>query len=80
MLFAVLAEDAIRSAIRDYRTKRSKMVNPQKSGAFSSPMFSQPVKLLNRITQDLLMFRRARRLARLLRLLIRARLETGLRF
>ena len=29
---AVLAEDAIRSAIRDYRTKRSKIGNPKKSG------------------------------------------------
>ncbi|ELU40877.1 hypothetical protein AG1IA_05096 [Rhizoctonia solani AG-1 IA] len=28
----VLAEDAIRSAIRDYRSKRSKMANPQKPG------------------------------------------------
>ncbi|KAG8724324.1 iron-binding protein [Ceratobasidium sp. 395] len=29
---SMLAEDAIRSAIRDYRSKRSKMVNPQKPG------------------------------------------------
>ncbi|QRV90501.1 iron-sulfur cluster assembly scaffold protein [Ceratobasidium sp. AG-Ba] len=29
---SMLAEDAIRSAIRDYRTKRSKMANPKKPG------------------------------------------------
>ncbi|CCO34857.1 Iron sulfur cluster assembly protein 1,mitochondrial AltName: Full=Iron sulfur cluster scaffold protein 1 [Rhizoctonia solani AG-1 IB] len=29
---SMLAEDAIRSAIRDYRSKRSKMANPQKPG------------------------------------------------
>ncbi|OCH95970.1 FeS cluster assembly scaffold IscU [Obba rivulosa] len=29
---SMLAEDAIRSAIRDYRTKRSKLANPNKSG------------------------------------------------
>ncbi|KAG9090290.1 iron-binding protein [Ceratobasidium sp. UAMH 11750] len=29
---SMLAEDAIRSAIRDYRSKRSKLANPQKPG------------------------------------------------
>ncbi|KAH7345450.1 NifU-like N terminal domain-containing protein [Rhizoctonia solani] len=29
---SMLAEDAIRSAIRDYRSKRTKMANPQKPG------------------------------------------------
>lgn len=28
----MLAEDAIRSAIRDYKSKRSKMANPNKEG------------------------------------------------
>lgn len=32
MPFAVLAEDAIRSAIRDYRTKRSQLSNPKQAG------------------------------------------------
>lgn len=30
----VLAEDAIRSAIRDYRSKRSKMADPTKAAGF----------------------------------------------
>jgi hypothetical protein len=31
-VFAVLAEDAIRSAIRDYRSKRAAMPNPKQAG------------------------------------------------
>jgi iron-sulfur cluster assembly enzyme ISCU, mitochondrial len=31
-ILPVLAEDAIRSAIRDYQKKRSTMANPEKSG------------------------------------------------
>ena len=30
----MLAEDAIRSAIRDYRSKRSKMADPRKAAGF----------------------------------------------
>ena len=32
--FSVLAEDAIRSAIRDYHSKRSKMSDPKKAAGF----------------------------------------------